>query len=184
MTENEADIDWYSKYRELKSKVKELKEIRKDSVKTDAEDLKKKMEEHKKVHNLSMHELQQQNDDLKRSINKIASDKEEIRRLKESNNKIRQNLKNYDQILNEFLDFKDVSIECIGKHKYQLSLEITFQKKRETLKFVLERSSNAFLYRSIYCPDSLKEISEYLDKTVEIEDIRDFSRYLNGLLDK
>ena len=43
MAENEADIDWYSKYRELKSKVKELKEIRKDSVKTDAEYLKKKM---------------------------------------------------------------------------------------------------------------------------------------------
>lgn len=185
MDGEEIESEWHSKYKSLKSKFKELKNIRIESVKTDTDDLSLKIEEHKKVHEISIKELNQQNSDLRESIQDIEVARKDIQRLKDSISSIRQKLKNYDAILKEFIDKKNFYIECVGNHKYQITYEVEEnQKRKNSLIFVLECCDKGFRYHLINTSIVFPKDCEFLYQEITFENLGGFCSSLLQVLPK
>lgn len=185
MDGEEIESEWYAKYKSLKSKFKELKNIRIESVKADADDLSLKIEEHKKVHEISIKELNQQNSDLRESIQDIEVARKDIQRLKESISSIRQKLKNYDMILKEFIGKKNFYIECVGNHKYQITYQAEeSQKPKNSLIFILECYDKGFHYKLINTSIVFPKEFEYLYQEITFEPLDGFCSNLLQALPK
>lgn len=181
---DEIDSEWYHKYKSIKSKYKELKKIRIESVITDTEDLKQKIEEHKKIHETSINELNQQNSDLQESIQDVDIARKDIRRLKESISSIQQKLKNYDVILKEFVGRKNFLIKCIGHHLYQITYEDNTNQNRNSLTFIIGCHDNGFTYKFVKTNFSIPKQFNFLYQEIIFKNLNDFVANLLKALPK
>ncbi|OHT07824.1 hypothetical protein TRFO_23866 [Tritrichomonas foetus] len=128
----EYEANYRDLYHHIKKKYSELRNIRIESVKKDAEDLILKITEHQKVHNISIEELKKQNQELRESIQEIKNAKHQIMLMEKAIRKQREEIRKYDLIVRECLKYPMLYIKCIGYHKYQ----ITYDKK-DPLVFTL-----------------------------------------------
>lgn len=160
--ENDSDLLYEGQYKTMKKKLKELKNLRIDSVREDIEDLKGKIIEHKKIHAISVKELQQQNERLRTTISEINKAQ---RQMKEMNNKI-SNLKRKivakESSLGEILQYPELHVHYISEHLYQISVGSS-----EKWIFTLATKSDMYQYTPYVLPSP--KMPEFCSKTVQFE---------------
>jgi len=122
MSGNKEDtIDWELKYRTMKKKLSELKDLRYDSVRADIDDLKKKVAEHRKIHEISIKELRQQNSQMKLAIEELENMKKDIERKTQTITKYKRDIAGKDSTLKIVLQYPYLRVNGASKGRYQIS---------------------------------------------------------------
>ena len=158
MTAQDEDFDIEAKYHLVKKKYQELRNLRIDSVAADTEDLRKKADEHRRIHELAVKELRAQNDELKRMIQDAESTRVEMERVKDSNSQLSRQLQMRDPILSAFLKRPGFRLRVLGKQHYEISYgdgkDFVFTLAPST------RESGYVSYESVVYPPQLARQSE------------------------
>jgi hypothetical protein len=155
MSAPEPDLE--SVYHTFKKKYQELKTLRSDSVLADSADLRQKLEEHRRIHDIAVGELRAQNDELKRLIQEEESKRSELERLQDSVGKMRYDLQKKDPVLAVFLKQPGFTVRVIGRRKFEIRAE-------DALVFTLEPSVNGrdddFMYHFTKYPPEFARSQE------------------------
>ena len=114
-------MDMEAKYHLVKKKYQELQNLRISSVAADIEDLRRKVDEHRRVHELAVRELREQNQELREMIQDSERVRVEMERLSESNSRLLRQLQLKDPVLNTFLKRPNFKIRVIGRGSYEIS---------------------------------------------------------------
>lgn len=114
------DVDMERKYDIIHKKYKELQNYRIDSVIKDTEDLRQKIEEHRRIHELVVTELQEQNKDLRRMIQEARYKEEELKRIRNSNADRSKKLQMQDSVLHVFLKQPEFRVRITGRSCYEI----------------------------------------------------------------
>lgn len=117
MEANISQAIWKERYKSIKKKLKELQNLRKDSVNADIKDLREKIEEHKRVHQITIKNIQNENAILKQQIDKIEEAKDSIQDLESSISNLKTEIKRYDPNLRIILDFPRLKIVSINNRE-------------------------------------------------------------------
>jgi hypothetical protein len=141
------------RYHAIKKKYDELYNLRVTSVRTDSEDLRQKIEEHRRIHEIAVRELRTQNEELAQSGTRRSSIDRDIRRLEDSIGHVKHELQARDSVLNAFLKYPDFRVTITEKGVYHISWG-----NRDQLQFTLTRDEHAgkLLFTSIKTPAELQ----------------------------
>lgn len=153
MNSTDDDADLEAKYHLVKKKYQELKKLRIDSVAADTEDLRKKVEEHRRVHELAVQELREQNQALKNLVTESERTRAEIERISDSNAHLLRQLQLRDPILKVILKYPDFRVRILSQGKY----EISYRDGKDYV-FILSQSpgpSDSIEYSSVRYPPRL-----------------------------
>ena len=145
------DIDWKAKYKSMKKRFRELQNLRIDSVKTDIDDLERKIDEHRKVHQLAVKELKRHNDSMGNAAGKIIQCKDEIERIEASVRSLTSDLKFRDSILKVVLDYESFYVDCIEKGRFKITATGKYQVVFELKK---ELDAPSIVYTPVSVPDA------------------------------
>lgn len=169
---SEQEISLEEKYHSLKKKYNELHNLRIESVIDDSNDLREKIEEHQRVHQIAVNELRQQNEQMRTIINEIESAKDAIESLKNSNRMLRERIGKMDPTAKILLQHPEMKVKCIGKGEFKIAIgdnnEFVFELQRE--------SKSQYQTNPINWPKTGRQIPEIICKNVvfEYEDLDDF----------
>jgi hypothetical protein len=120
-----------------RKKYQELKSLRVDSVISDTDDLRQKIDEHRRIQEMLAKEFRTQNEDLRNMIRSWEKDKAEAERLYDHCETLRSQLRAQDPVLGAFLRYPHFAIRAVGRR----SFEIHAGDRRE-LAFSLRPSSS------------------------------------------
>lgn len=146
------EIEFERKYRVINKKLQELQNYRIDSVRADIDDLKKKIGEHRRVHELVVKELRQQNGELRNIIQERQYGCTEVERLRDSNLRLCRTLQMHDSVLNAFLKHPTFRVYVTGKSTYEI------RSGNDSLVFTLTASPEhmgSYIFQCIVCPREL-----------------------------
>jgi hypothetical protein len=135
MSSSTPEPDLAAVYHTFKKKYQELKNLRSDSVIADSVDLRQKVDEHRRIHEIAVGELRAQNEELKRMIHDAESNRSEVERLRDSVGKLRYQLQQRDPILSVFLKHTGFAIKVLGRRKFEIRAD-------DALVFILEPANN------------------------------------------
>ena len=116
-----TQLIYQAKYKQVKHRLKQLMEMRHDAVAQDITSLKNKIQEHQNAHAITIHEIKQEIELLKKEIEEVAQKRNDISKLNISNSTLKSNLKLHDAILSKILDYNFINIKCIGQNEYRIS---------------------------------------------------------------
>ena len=160
------DIDMAAKYHLVKKKYQELQNLRIKAVAADIEDLRRKVEEHRRVHELAVRELREQNRELSEMIQDAERIRAEMERVSESNSRILRQLQMKDPILNTFLKRPEFKLRVLGKGSYEISY---LDGKDYVFRLSESAEQSGFLsYESVRYPPRLARQArmEFIDQKV------------------
>ncbi|OHT10428.1 hypothetical protein TRFO_20312 [Tritrichomonas foetus] len=169
MTDN-YEINWEEKYIHLKKKYKELVNIRVDSVKKDTANLKKKIEEHRKIHEISVRELKQQNNELRTMVEDLESAKKDIETMTKSIIQFREYLIHTDKILEVVLTLPNCSVACIGDKKYRVTVNTNSNEPKVMNLSYLQNGSQTLYYYEMVTDLRNQNLPDH----IEFKDLRKF----------
>jgi hypothetical protein len=164
MSQSGDEADFQARYNRVRKKYQEMQNLRITSTLADTEDLKKKIQEHTNIHQIATKELRAQNEDIRKKIREYESAEQEIRRLRESNDRVRRDLEMKDPVLNLFLRNPSFRITIKKKDEY----EIRYGDK-DDLIFELKPSreeDNHFYFKSSHYPVSLSSLVDWISSEV------------------
>lgn len=177
-TQENNSINWADKYANIKSKFKELQSIRIDSVQIDTDDLRKKILEHQKVHEISVKELKQQIQESQDEINDLQLAQKDIENLEMYITKIRESIASYDKVMNIVMRYRPLRVKCIGPSKYEITYDYN-PKNPESFIFTIElkqdKQSNKeyFQYEPRRYPLNYDKLSQ-IRSTMSFIDLKQF----------
>ena len=173
MNKEEMNIDWESKYRIMKKKLNDLKDLRHDSVRVDLIDLKKKIEEHRKIHEMSVHELRQQNSQLEQNINELKHLRNDLDRKSSIISNLKKEISFKDLTLKIILQYPLIRVINCNKNKYEISTS-----GNQTLLFTLLKE-NEYTYSPQRLPNWIS-IPQFLKDTITF-DLNKLSDFCSAL---
>ena len=177
---SENEINWKEKYISLKKKLKELRNIRIDSPKKDAEDLRKKIAEHQKVHEISVNELRQQNQELKLAILDIETASKDAKKLEEHIQKIKEYIKRKDYVIYCFSEYNEFETQLLENSHYK----ITQNFKNDPFIFHLFKIERGFRYKLVRMSETVSSNLDYdnlFKNDIEFDDLNKFVHQLHKL---
>jgi hypothetical protein len=105
---------------QIKRKYQKLQNLRVHSAKQDSDDLREKIAEHRRVHEVYVHELRSQNGGLMKKIRAMQDDADETDRLRDRVQRLRDDLEAHDPVLAVFLRHPGFSIRVIAKRSFEI----------------------------------------------------------------
>ena len=168
-------IDYKAKAEEMKELYTELRNLRIDSVKIDIEDLKEKIKEHKKIHQLSIEEIRKYNLSLENKIHESKNVKNSLTSLQSSILKSKRELSLKDPTLAKVFSYDSLHLLDKNKNNYLIG-----KGKNDEFQFVLTKTNSGYTYQGYHVPHDIssdKDISEWVESSIEFTD-----RYLDKLL--
>jgi hypothetical protein len=121
MTSPPDDLDADARaLQQVKRKYQELQNLRIHSVKQDSDDLREKITEHRRIHEISVQELLAQNDNLKKKIRAMQDDAHETDWLRDRVQRLRDDLESRDPVLAVFLRHPGFSIRVVAKRSFEI----------------------------------------------------------------
>jgi hypothetical protein len=141
------------RYHSIKKKYDELYNLRVTSVSVDCNDLRQKIEEHRKIHEIAVRELRTQNEELAQSGTHRSATERDIRQLEQSIAHLKHDMQGRDSVLNAFLKYPDFRITITGKGAYRIAWG-----NRDQLQFTLIRDERCgkLLFTKIQIPTELQ----------------------------
>lgn len=150
--ENMESIDWKTKAHAMKDMYEQLVDLRIDSVKYDIEEIRAKIEEHKKIHELAVKELTRQNQNLREKIEEAKSFKQGLSSVQSSIIKSRRELSMKDPILKKVFKHEELHLLNKSKNMYLIGKGSDYQ-----YQFVIWKSSDDYIYEPVQVPSDIKE---------------------------
>ena len=103
-------INWKNRYEIMKKGLEELNNLRHVSVAIDAENLSQKIEEHKKIHEISVAELKSQNESMRQELKNVKEINKKIQILKKNVTALEIELTNKAPLFSVALKFPNISL--------------------------------------------------------------------------
>ena len=151
-SENDS-LHWREKYKSIKKKYQELLNIRVNSVIEDSNELRKKIEEHKQVHQATIEEIQNENAKLENRIKAIQNANAEIEDIEDNIESIKRKLRVSDSILAVIIEHPKLHTRCPRSGVYIVSCGVN-----DEIKFELKKEE-----RIIYSPINIPKIENAPD---------------------
>ena len=171
-----------NKYHSIKKRYKELYNLRIDSVVADSNDLRDKIDEHYKVHQIAVNELKKQNDQLRTLMQEIETAKDSIMTLRKSNEFLRNQIKKMDPTVRVILNYPEIKISCLSKDQFKIAVG-----ENNQLIFELTRENNSH-YKStpIKYPNTHFKNPTFIFQSVtfDYEDLDSFCREICAFVNK
>lgn len=167
--ENGETNDMRKKYLSLKEKYNELMNLRIDSMRDNIEDLQKKIERHRKIHEIAVGELKRQNEELARVQADIRVAQADVDELERANKRVVEHLIEKDRALEVLLEYPEFEVQCKGVGVFEISCRgFAFTLRR--------RSETEYKYQPISVPKEIDTPDSFVSKSIAFssDDLRNF----------
>ena len=117
-----SEDEMESKYKMMKRRLKELKNLRITSVLADIEDIKQKISEHQRVHEEAVSHLKHENARLGRLLRNRQAGEDEIARMRESNQEMRTYLAKREPAMEPFIrQGSGFTVKVLRRREFEIS---------------------------------------------------------------
>jgi hypothetical protein len=112
--------DWYSKYKSIKRKFKDMYALRIASVQDDMNIVMERTNEHRRVHAEAVADIREEAVEFRQMIDDAARMKHEIKRMQENIAQIKRSIRCRDSVLNILLEFKSLHVVLVEPGAYKV----------------------------------------------------------------
>ena len=125
-----SEDEMESKYKMMKRRLKELKNLRITSVLADIDDIKQKISEHQRVHEEAVSHLKHENARLGRLLRNRQAGEDEIARMGESNQEMRTYLAKREPAMEPFIrQGSGFTVKILQRREFEISDGAEFRAK-------------------------------------------------------
>ena len=158
--------DWKTSYESMRKSLEELQALRHTSVKQDADDLERKIEEHRKIHEISTAELKNQNQQLIDELKRTEEKKKKIIQLKKNIQNLQAKLSNKEPLFSQAFKYQPIIRLTDGTKG-----EYIFEAGTDNImKFSLKRQeeNSGFIYEPIQLPKGNKNLLDWMNQPCKV----------------
>ena len=133
------DTDWFRKYKSIKRKYKDLYNLRISSVAHDIETVSNRIEEHKRVHQLAIEEVESHTRDIQKEIQLTEKMRASIADMDSNVRNLRRNIKSRDPILGVIIDYPKLKCHLQKPGQYRIRSESGLEfglVKEDSLRYI------------------------------------------------
>ena len=160
-----ADVNWREKCETMKKALDELKNLRHDSVTIDTEYLSQKIEEHKKIHEISVSELKNQNENMIEEMTRASEMNKKIQLLQKNITKLEVELEKRDPLFTVVLKYPKISLAEgeRGSYVFKCGDDDEFQFR------VTEEEEGSVIYKPLSIIPNNWKATDWMDKTARFK---------------
>ena len=162
MTEN----DWETSYKLMKDNYEELYKLRHTSVSEDSEELERKIEEHKKIHEISTNELKMQNEQLKEELKRGEEKRKKVEQLKKNISNLQSRLTMKEPIFQTAFKYQE-KIRFVNGKKGRYMFEAG--NDGQVLFELIRGENNEITYHPIHIGVNTDGKSDWIPKTCKVQ---------------
>ena len=162
MTEN----DWETSYKLMKDNYEELYKLRHTSVSEDSAELERKIEEHRKIHEISTAELKSQNEQLITELKRSEEKKKKVEQLKKNIANLQSKLSMKEPIFQTAFKYQP-QIRLVNGKKGSYMFEAG--NNGQVLFEITRNENNDLTYNPLHIGVDPKEGMDWLPKICKVQ---------------
>jgi hypothetical protein len=173
------EFEWKEKYDTMKQNYKELQILRRVSVREDIVELEAKINEHTKIHNLAISELEKQKNIMENKIKRVKDIKQNLSSCRATIKRIQNEIAPKDKILAQLFKYENLHLLEYGGDYYRIGKGLDNQ-----YVFIITNKSGIIKYEPVTVPSDINDndhdIRRWCFRRITIEP-KDFNQLLSSI---